>query len=86
MSIMYEACPCSASNSNTNNTMSARQRSPSIEIVSFGPPAQPRKTALGESTRTAVNQTVSRKGASAKGTSAAAVKVREGIGRGSTRR
>ncbi|KAL1731791.1 hypothetical protein EV714DRAFT_235871 [Schizophyllum commune] len=55
--------------------MSSRQRSPSIEIVSFGPPAQPRKTALGESTRTAVNQTASRKAASTKGTSAAAVKT-----------
>ncbi|KAL1679625.1 hypothetical protein EV122DRAFT_277015 [Schizophyllum commune] len=55
--------------------MSARQRSPSIEIVSFGPPAQPRKTALGESTRTAVNQTVSGKAASTKGTGAAEVKT-----------
>ncbi|KAL1703285.1 hypothetical protein EV121DRAFT_281258 [Schizophyllum commune] len=55
--------------------MSARQRSPSIEIVSFGPPAQPKKTAMGESTRTAVNQTASRKAASTKGTSAAAVKT-----------
>ncbi|KAL1667315.1 hypothetical protein GGF50DRAFT_112373 [Schizophyllum commune] len=55
--------------------MSARQRSPSIEIVSFGPPAQPKKTARSESTRIADNQSASRKGASTKGTSAAAVKT-----------
>ncbi|KAI5832956.1 hypothetical protein K523DRAFT_349360 [Schizophyllum commune Tattone D] len=55
--------------------MSSRQRSPSIEIVSFGSPAQPKKTALEESTGTAVNQTASRKGASKKGTSAPIVKT-----------
>ncbi|KAI5888279.1 uncharacterized protein SCHCODRAFT_02587196 [Schizophyllum commune H4-8] len=54
--------------------MSSRQRSPSIEIVSFGPPAQPRKPALVDSTRTRDNQSTSGAGASTKGASAHVVK------------
>ncbi|KAL1744591.1 hypothetical protein HDZ31DRAFT_63963 [Schizophyllum fasciatum] len=55
--------------------MASRHRSPSIQIVSVGPPAHPRKSALKESTRTANNQPPSTTEAWTKGVTVPVVKT-----------